>query len=99
VNVPLQGKGVKGIRIPIIVIGSTMTASAQAQGNGFNDGFAKAKHDMANNQTYNDSCPHTTKGVYCQQYDNGYKTHWIQQHWSTGTPLKWELLNANSTEK
>ena len=40
----------------IVVIGSTMTAAAttvqaHTRANGFNDGFAKAKLDLANNQT------------------------------------------------
>lgn len=64
-------------------------------GNGFDSGFAKAKHDFANNHVYNDSC--SPMGVYCQKYHVGYETAWIQYHWSTGTPSNATLLEVNKT--
>jgi hypothetical protein len=64
-------------------------------GNGFDNGYAKAKYDFANNHVYNDLC--SPKGVYCQQYHIGYETAWIQYHWSTGTPSNMTLLAVNKT--
>jgi hypothetical protein len=58
---------------------------AQAHtGNGFDDGFKQAKHDLVHTHVYNASC--TVPGVYCKQYISGYQTEWIQAHWSTGLP-------------
>jgi hypothetical protein len=76
--------------VPIIAIllgitTSLLTTAVLAHtGNGFDNGYAKAKYDFANNHVYNDLC--SPKGVYCQQYHVGYETAWIQYHWSTGTP-------------
>ncbi|MGB7953057.1 MAG: hypothetical protein WCF23_03680 [Candidatus Nitrosopolaris sp.] len=71
----------------IVVIGSTMTAAAttvqaHTTANGFSDGFAKTKLDLANNQTSS----YTTHGIYCQQFMSGYETEWIQAHWYTSLP-------------
>jgi hypothetical protein len=78
---------------PIITnIGTTVQAHT---GNGFDNGYAKAKYDFANNHLYNDSC--WPNGVYCQQYHVGYETAWIQYHCSTGTPSNVTLLSVNKT--
>ena len=95
--------------IPVIAIllgitTSTSTTAVQARiyghytmtnSNAYDKGFNQAKHDVANNHAYNNSC--TPNGVYCQQYDSGYKTAWIQEHWSTGTPYNMQLLMVNKT--
>ena len=47
-------------------------------GDGFNDGYAKAKYDFANNLSYSDKC--SPNSAYCLHYDAGYKTAWIQCH-------------------
>jgi hypothetical protein len=86
---------------PVIVIllgitTSTLTTAVQARtGDGFNDGYAKAKYDFTNNLPYNDKC--SPNSVYCQHYDAGYKTAWIQEHWNTGTPNNMQLLTVNKT--
>jgi hypothetical protein len=64
-------------------------------GDGFDNGYSKAKYDVAKNHLYNDSC--SPKGVYCQHYKTGYETAWIQYHWSTGTPYNMQLLTVNKT--
>ncbi|MGB6674379.1 MAG: hypothetical protein WBE34_18270 [Candidatus Nitrosopolaris sp.] len=46
------------------------TVQAHTTANRFNDGFAKAKVHLADNQT--SSCP--THGRYCQQLMSGYET-------------------------
>ena len=78
---------------PIIInIGTTVQVHS---GNGFDNGYAKAKYDFANNHVYNDSC--SPNGVFCKQYHVGYETAWIQYHWSTGTPYNQKLLTVNKT--
>jgi len=74
------------------IFGTTVQAHT---GNGFDNGYAKAKYDMGNNQVYNDSC--SPKGAYCQQYLVGYETAWIQYHWNTGVPFNMTLLTVNKT--
>jgi len=84
------------IAILLGITTSTLTTAVQAHtGNGFDNGYAKAKYDFANNLLYNDSC--SPKGVYCQQYHVGYETAWIQYHWNTGMPNNATLLKANKT--
>jgi hypothetical protein len=73
-------------------IGTTVQAHT---GNGFDNGYARAKYDVANNHVHNDSC--SPSGVYCQQYHVGYETAWIQEHWNTGTPYNMQLLTVNKT--
>lgn len=73
-------------------LGTTVQAHT---GNGFDNGYAKAKYDFANNHAYNDSC--SPSGVFCKQYHVGYETAWIQYHWSTGTPYNQKLLTVNKT--
>ena len=78
---------------PIITnIGTTVQAHT---GNGFDNGYAKAKYDVAKNHLYNDSC--SPSGAYCQHYKVGYITAWIQEHWSTGTPSNVTMLKVNKT--
>lgn len=64
-------------------------------GAGFDNGFAKAKHDVANSHQYNDSC--SPSGAYCQNYKIGYETAWIQEHWSTAIPSNKTSVTINKT--
>jgi hypothetical protein len=80
--------------VAIITIGSTTAVQART-GDGFDDGYAKAKLDFANNYAFNDSC--SPKSAYCQHYVTGYITAWVQAHWSTGTPYNMQLLTVNKT--
>ena len=77
----------------ILAFGSTIVQVHT--GNGFDNGYAKAKYDFANNHVFNDSC--SPKGAYCQQYLIGYETAWIQYHWNTGMPNNMTLLTVNKT--
>ena len=74
--------------VAILAIGSTIVQAHT--GDGFMDGYAKAIYDFANKLAYNDKC--SPNSAYCQHYDAGYKTAWIQEHWSTGTPYNMQLL-------
>ena len=80
--------------VAILAIGSTTAVQART-GDGFNDGYSKAKYDLANKLAYNDKC--SPNSAYCQHYDAGYSTAWIQEHWSTGTPYDQKLLTVNKT--
>jgi hypothetical protein len=84
------------IAILLGITAFTSTTGVQARsGDGFNDGYAKAKYDFANNLAYNDKC--SPNSAYCQHYDSGYKTAWIQEHWSTGASYDQKLLTVNKT--
>jgi hypothetical protein len=70
--------------MPIIAIllgiTTSMPTTVQAHtGDGFMDGYNRARHDYASNHEYNISC--SANSEYCEHYKAGYEIAWNQVHW------------------
>ncbi|MGB7956832.1 MAG: hypothetical protein WCF23_22900, partial [Candidatus Nitrosopolaris sp.] len=78
---------------PIITnFGTTVQAHT---GDGFDNGYNMGRADSLNNQIFGDLCSPTS--TYCNNYQRGYITGWVEMHMATGIPFDWKLLNANAT--
>lgn len=75
---------------------ATPIKTVQGQtGNGFDNGYNKGRADSLNDHNFGDSC--LPASTYCNNYQSGYITGWVEMHMATGTPFDMKLLNANET--
>ena len=77
-------------------IKTNLGTTVQAQtGNGFDNGYNKGRADSLNDHIFGDLC--SPASTYCNNYQMGYITGWVEMHLATGTPFDMKLLNANET--